>query len=397
MTAYPKTYRASRGWRIFLATLSLLAGILSFLGIIFFSVADFRDHFAVYLGGGICGLVTVSQVYLFLTALRSKIVLYPDAMEIHEVARSRTVRRDDVAGWRFTGASTLVLKLKHPVGKTISVSWFYTVDSEFEEWFADLDNLDVREVASGLDEIANDQSLGSHEQDRFERLAHARRLARGLNILGGVLSVWGLFFPTPYGLVVGLLLLAPWLAILTVRRSDGLIQFDERPNDVKPSVIALYLFPMLALTLRAVWDYETIGWIAPTIATVLIGSSLFAGQYAALRGVRTSRITLALLLVFAVVFYGFGAARHINALADSSDVQQMRYAVRDKYISRGKVMRYEVRLRAPNPNAPQVRSAQVTPDFYDTLKPGDSVCLAIHRGALWIQWFETGPCPAGTP
>jgi hypothetical protein len=98
-------------------------------------------------------------------------------------------------------------------------------------------------------------------------------------------------------------------------------------------------------------------------------------------------------LLFAFLCYGYGAALHINALADSSDIQLTRYLLRKKRISNGKTVRHIAELDKADPGAPEVSSAEVTPYFYGMLKPGDSVCLAIRRGALRIQWFSAGPCP----
>lgn len=398
MTVYPRTYRVSRGWQVFLIGSSLTLGFPSLYGIVYFASGhEAETKSAIYLWVGICLIFAALSAYLILTTLRSKIVLFADHIEIHELTVTRTMRRDEIAGWRITAGPALILERKKPAGQTISTAWVYKADSEFDEWLAEVDNLDVRQMESAVNEIADDDNLRGNEHERFESLARVKRLTRVLNILGGTLFVWGVFLPKPYDVVIGLLLVAPWLAVLTVWRSGGLIQFDERPIDLKPSVAFLSLFPMLALAFRAALDYETVGWIAQTVAALLIGAALFAGQNAAHAGVRANRITAVVAFLFAFLAYGYGAAIHINALADPSDIQQIRYLLREKYVSKGKVTRYRVRLNKVHRDAPEVGSAKVTPYFYDMLKAGDSVCLAFRPGALGIKWFSAGPCPPGTP
>ncbi len=398
MAAYPRTYRVSRGWQIFLIGSSLILGVPSTFGVLYFASGREADtKGATYLLIGICFIFAALSFYLLLTTLRSKIVLFADRIEIHELTVTHSLRRDEIAGWRINGSPGLILEQKHPAGKTISTAWLHKADPEFDHWFSNLDNLDEREAESALREIADDDSLGSDEEERFESLLRATRLTRLLNSIGGALFFWGVFLPRPYEVVFVLLLLAPWLAALFAWRSSGLIQLDGRPKDVRPNLSFLALFPMLALAFRAVLDFETVGWVTQTVAALLIGGALFAAQEAAHAGVRGNRLTTVVTFLFTFLAYGYGAAIHINALADSSDIQQTRYVLHEKYVSTGKVVRYRVRLTKAHLNTPEVSSAEVTPYFYDMLKPGDAVCLAFRPGALGIQWYSAGPCPPGTP
>lgn len=398
MTAYPRTYRVSRGWRVFLIGSSLALGMPSLFGLLYFASGHRADkESTTYLWIAICVAFVVVSAYLVLTMLRSKIVLFADRIEIHELTVTRILRRDEIAGWRINGSPGLILQSKYPPGKTISTAWVYKADPELDQWFAELDNLDEKEAESAIDEIAANDSLGVDEQERFETLARAKRLTRVMNVLGGVLFIWGVFLPRPYEVVIALLLVAPWLAALTAWRSSGLIHLDGRPNDVKPNLVFLALFPMLALTLRATSDYQTVGWMRQTVVALLIGAALFAVQRATHSDVRSNRTTAVLTFLFAILAYGYGAAIHINALADTSDIQQTRYVLREKHVSSGKVVTPKVRLDKAHADTPDVDTAEVTPFFYDMVKPGDSVCLAFRAGALGIKWFSAGPCPPTTP
>jgi hypothetical protein len=39
---------------------------------------------------------------------------------------------------------------------------------------------------------------------------------------------------------------------------------------------------------------------------------------------------------------------------------------------------------------------QVPSRTYDALNVGDSVCIALHPGALGLSWFTADACPAPT-
>lgn len=398
MTVYPRTYRVSRGWQVCLMGSSLSLGIPGVFGIVYFASGHQADtKSATYLWIGICVIFAALSVYLILTTLRSKIVLFADRIEIHELTVTRTLRRNEIAGWRINASPALILERKHPVSKTVATAWVYKADPELYQWFAEFYNLDEREADFAINEIADDSSLGRDEQERFASLARAKRFTSVLNTVGVALFVWAVFLPRPYELVIGLLLVAPWLGALIAWRSGGLIQFDERQNEVKPNLVFLTLFPMLALMLRAVLDNETVGWLTQTVAALLIATALFGVQYVAHPDVRANRMAAVVMFLFAFLAYGYGAVIHINALADSSDIQQTRYVLREKYVSTGKVIRHKVRLKKAHLDTPEVDSAEVTPYFFDMLKPGDAVCLAFRSGALGIKRFTAGPCPPGTP
>lgn len=401
MSTYPRTYRATPGWRLFLVGLSLVLGIPSLVGIWYFTSGhEAQTNGADYAGLGISLFFAGMSVYLMLSTLRSKIVLFADRIEIHELTVTHTLVRDEIAGWRLSNDTipgVLRIERKVPPRRKISTAWIYKADPEFGQWFASLDDLDAREMESAIDEVANDRTLGSSEQERFERLSRAKRAARLLNLSGGVLFAWGAFAPRPYELVILLLLVAPWVAALVAGRSGGLIQFDERRNDAKPSLAFLVIFPMLALMLRAALDFQTVGWMPQALAALCIGTALFLAQRVAHADVRANRVTAVVTFLFAFLVYGYGAAIHVNVLADRSDLEHTRYRLREKYVSSGDVTTYKVKLDKLDAKAPDVDTAEVTMYFYEKLEIGDSVCLSFRRGALGITWFSAGPCPPATP
>lgn len=397
MSKYPRTYQATRWWKLFLLGGALLLGIPSVIGLAYCLTGQVtNDKGQMYWLAGSCLFLLALSAYILLSTLRSQVVLFAEHIEIHELTTTKRMHRGEISGWRLA-ASSFIIELKHPPGQIISTAWIYTWDSEMDDWFSQLDNLDDKEMESFLDEIADNNELGAEEQERFQKLQSVARLTRVLNIVGGGLLAWAVFFPRPYTLVVLLLLLAPWLAALVAWRSAGLISSDESSNNLKPNLAVFWLAPMIALSLRAILDYQTLGWVTQTVAAVFIGSSLFSAQLAAYPDLRANRPRAALTLAFALLAYGYGATIEINALADTSDIQQTRYLLRAKSISSGKVTTHNADLEKVDPLSPTVESARVTEYFYKMLKPGDSVCLAFRPGALGIKWFSAGPCPPGTP
>jgi hypothetical protein len=99
MVPYPRTYSVTRGWRLYLIGGSLVLGFPSLLGVWYFgSGHEVHTKNASYLGVGICLIFVTLSVYTILTTLRSKIVLFADRIEIHELTTTRTLARDEIAG-----------------------------------------------------------------------------------------------------------------------------------------------------------------------------------------------------------------------------------------------------------------------------------------------------------
>jgi hypothetical protein len=76
-----------------------------------------------------------------------------------------------------------------------------------------------------------------------------------------------------------------------------------------------------------------------------------------------------------------------NALFDHSSPTTYAVRVEDKYVSRGKTTKYNLKLGPWGPK-PTSNTLQVSRATYEPIHAGDLVVLDLRRGALGINWYS---------
>src|SRR5262249_6521993 len=150
----------------------------------------------------------------------------------------------------------------------------FPADERFQEWFASLPNLDVRDQLKSQEEIENDREIGASPEERKRALRRGQRLEKGLKAFGFVTAAWTFVYPHPYRLVIAILTCLPWVALVIVARSGGLFRIDKLKTDAHPSVSGILLFPCFLLPLRSMLDFPVVDWKHAVLLACAIGSIL---------------------------------------------------------------------------------------------------------------------------
>jgi hypothetical protein len=383
---YPRTYRVSRFWRgSFLVCAAVLMVLTFFVGRAAVTSEAWLAVLAALFGG--------LGAYCLLLALRSRVTLHPDRLEITEAWRTRVFDRGQFSGWRVNSATTpsiLVLERSKTGRRPLNVGNIYRFDEAFFDWLGDVPNLDDRETMQSLEEVESDPDLGLTPDTRLDALARAARLARWLNGAAVAVFLWAFIYPSPYEAVVGVCALAPWIGIILAARSRGLFRIDQQRNQARPHLPSLFILPSFALLLLAVLDLDLLWPAAAIWPTVVIGLGLFVAARRADPTLRRKRSTALAVLAFALV-YGFGAGVHANVLLDRAPQATYTAAVLSKRIRTGKYTDYVLHL---GPWGPQRGDGDITVvrSLYEGIQPGDSVCVHLRPGALRIPWYTVERC-----
>jgi hypothetical protein len=312
-------------------------------------------------------------LYGILTAVRSRIVLYPDRMEVREFWRKRVLVRDQFSGWRVL-TSTLIGFIPHQAGqRTVRISQIYKFDDLFKDWLAALPNLDLQENLKSQEDIANNTELGSTPEERMQKLATARRLARWLHLVAFATSLWAIAYPRPYGAAVAILACLPWAAVWAAWHYRGFLRIDMQMNDAHPDLAGLFLLPAVALTLRVLIDVNLMEWTQAIAPACIIGGILFLAAMRADPMLAPKAWSKIVLLFFALV-YGLGAGLQANSLLDRSAVTT--------YMTRVSAKREKsLMLGAWGPKR-DTTVVHVSRSVGASVKPGDTVCVDLKPGAL---------------
>lgn len=392
-TLYPRSYRASRGYAIFVNFFSGMIAVGGCLGIWFLATAHAKNPFGAAILIVACLAFVLLGAYNIAATRRYLVTLRSDAIIVQSVFSSRTLFRTEIAGrrnLRTQYVSTLLLVPLTPDQKKLKLALLMQRDEAFEAWLADIPDLDEAEVAESQKQLDADPDLGFSSDRRAQQVANAKKTAITLTALTVVAFFWALFFPRAYIPVVSTLILLPLIALGLLIRSRGIYQVEGRRNDARPSLALVFLFPGIALWVSSMRGLHLLAWkpILPVAILIAIGMTVLIA--ASDDATRKRPLALVPILLFGVA-YGYGFTTEMNVLLDRSRAQTFQVVAFDRHVSHGKSTTYYLDLDpwGPQPVATQVAVPQ---SLYNATSPGATVCVDLHSGALRIPWYVVGPC-----
>lgn len=323
-------------------------------------------------------------LYGILTAVRSRIVLYPDRMEVREFWRKRVLMRDQFSGWRVH-TPTLIAFIPHQAGqREVRISQIYKFDDLFQDWLAALPNLDLQENLESREDIASNTELGSTPEERLQKLESAGHFARRAEFVAFAVFMWGIAYPRPYVVTVAMLAGLPWVAVWAARHYKGFLRIGTQTNDAHPNLAGLFLLPAIALALRVLMDVNLLEWKQAIAPACIIGGILFLAAMTADPTLAPTAWSKVALIVLAMV-YGWGAGLQANSLLDRSAATTYTTRVSAK-------QEKSLLLGAWGPKR-DTTSVHVSRSVRALVEPGDSVCVDLKPGALWVGWYTVRRCP----
>jgi hypothetical protein len=107
-SVYPRVYRASGGWLIYLTLFGLLLALGGISGTWFFTATSLPNPQSRLWLVGLCFAFVVLSIYFLLSTFRSRVVLFADRIEVEELTRTAVLSRQEVRGWRSLSTSPRV-------------------------------------------------------------------------------------------------------------------------------------------------------------------------------------------------------------------------------------------------------------------------------------------------
>lgn len=388
-------YQPSGGWRAFLLIISLLLGGFSAAGVWYFgTMHEVRSAHAAIWMVGICLVFVFLSGVLIALLFRSRVILRPDSVESRELFSTGKLFREDILGRRLQqnprGPASLVLVPRDSSRKPLKFATFYNFDATFWDWIVSLRDLDREDQRAVEREILENPEIGATPEDRLAALTTAKRLATFLTVVACAIGAWGWFYPEPYRLVIASMIVLPWLAVVITMRSGGLFRIDAKRGDPHPTVAVAFIVPGCVLALRAMNDVNLTEWRTALYFSLLLAFALAITTVIADRSLRSQKLTMFVLILFAIA-YAYGAILEINTIFDRSGSTIFSTQVVKKEIVSGKSADYQLYLAPWGPQR-ETNEVSVSRQWYETIQPGDTICPALHQGALHIRWYTVHPC-----
>ena len=235
-----------------------------------------------------------------------------------------------------------------------------------------------------------EQVRGQPSPERASRRANARQLSRAALSIAVAMTVWGIYCPQPYEVVIAALAVLPWCGLLIIARSHGFFHADDK--GIYRGIAALAALPALVLALRALQDVHLLVWWEALPLTA-IGAAAFIfivtkadHRLAKRRGGITGMLCVACA-------YAYGISAEADMLLDPSPPQSFTPTVLDKHTSGGfrnpRTYHFTVGPWGPRREADNIT---VSMETFHAIKRGEAVCISLRPGALWIPWYVSETC-----
>ncbi|MBL8211508.1 MAG: hypothetical protein JNK87_12380 [Bryobacterales bacterium] len=288
-------------------------------------------------------LLTAASIAVFVSTLRARVVFYEDRLCCH-LFGTQTVRREDVVGWRID-AGEVFLALRDTRQEPLRVPWGAGNDPRVRAWLGDL--------PEGVSEREDDSILLN---------------TVGFEIMNGIVAFW--FVITGHWSVAMMLVAAPFAAWMMSKWTGA-----------KPILGVLLVAPIL-LSIKTMCVTAVEPLLAFTLAAG--GCCVYCVLLAKLVGLPAapSPVLIALGLLF-----GYGAGMQLNTQFDMAKPVVYKSQVLRKYVSGGRRQARMVRL-GPWGQRGSGWAAEIRPERWEALQPGDQVCVQSRAGTLGVEWFD---------
>ncbi|MDX2067735.1 MAG: hypothetical protein SFV55_04870 [Haliscomenobacter sp.] len=391
-----KEYKTAKGWAIFIYIAApIMIGFL-FMPILLLLIPSWRTNetadffwFAVPIS-----LILIAYMIAGIAdTIVSKVTLTEQSIEYKNILFSRSIQLNEIKGFRIDD-KYLCIEPKTSGVKRIKISkYFGNLEDLIDFLDSKYHDLDELEAEERYQKIMENNSFGFSTSERQSQFQTARRSAKILNWVAGIIAAWTFFYPHPYLLAIIAAILCPIAAIVLLRLFNGLIHLEEKKNSPHPSVFLAFFIPSMALFLRAmldlnVYNFEKLWWLLPLMvlpltAVVLLGSREFDWR-------KGQSILMALVVLGITSAYGFGAILCTNCALDQSNAAEFHAQILGKDRSTGKTTTYHLSLEPLDFDYP-LDEAQVDKVTYQRVAISDTVRVLFFEGRWGIPWLEVRP------
>jgi hypothetical protein len=381
-----RVYRM-RGWQ---RTLYLVLGLLlCCVGAFIVFLARQNGHSGPSVAVAIIPLVV--GAYLVLLALRSRLIIDRDHIEVQNAFCEQSAELNDIKGFRTLNTrngSYWRLERKQGGRAIIIQKWFDCDD--LRAWFQQLTDLDEVGRNALLDEIRQDQHLGTTPDERLNALKQAKQVNIALSVLTIVMSIVALVYQGPVRLTAALVLALVPVMALYLLRSDPLLYAVGKPKrDPRTDLtIAVFVSGLGLMLVGVAVHFATykplLEWGALVAAIYIFAFSGFTQK-----GPRTPSFLLIMLIYGGM--YSFGFVMAADTLLDNSPSTTYATYVVGEHETHGRSTSYYLDLAPWGPFS-GTNKLSVSRSEYTRARNGDAVCLALRPGYLRAPWYTRVPC-----
>jgi hypothetical protein len=377
-------------YQVLLCVAALVLPALGFaIGAILYSAAHYRFLVLVVLFAVLGGYGTATAIRY---ALKCRIALWPDRIEIRNARRTVEIRRRDIVGYRRINSLRLLFWGRVPHRLTY-ISRFLRSDAELDRWIDSLPRYGAMLKLGETHDASSDRSLGPTRAERLARLRSAKIIETTSAMIGLGVAFWAWLYPVPYAWALLAAAAFPWIQLLVERLSGTNRFFGPRRWRMSLAVVffwfsGLFIVCPSPLIISDVYQAEP----TRTMALGLVGGGVLAAILMRwdVRLRRTCRVVAGTLI--GACLYAGGSLYAANVALDGSKPEIVNVEVTGKNVRHSAHGdRWNLRLGLPRGKR-LYRWIAVSKAFYDATSRGQFVCVHRHPGALGVPWMTVDDC-----
>lgn len=391
------TYKLARGWAMFIYIIApFWIGAFGYLLIAPLLPGGSEDAGMkrVYPIMAPISIVMIALMILgVIDVVKGKFIIAKDYVQSISAIGTRTLLLRDIRGFRVTDKYTFIEPFERHQ-KRIRISQYYAGMPAILAWLHEhYPDLDILESEQDKAAILDNEQFGSTPEVREQNLHRARTVARFLNWLGGGIGVWVLLFPVPYLPALFAASIYPIICLVILRYFKGLILLEEKKDKAYPSILFSLWLCLLALPIRAFWDFKILDYQHAWAPSLIIAAGLVFLFFAITKAIRltdAAKYFSATFLIILFFGYAFGLVLLGNCIFDETAPQRFQPTITDKRIVSGKST---TRYFTVTPFGPQHDTLEISVNktFYERADINDRININLKQGLFNIPWYSVHP------
>jgi hypothetical protein len=330
-------------------------------------------------------------LYLAALALRSRLIVDKDHLEVRGVFSEKYAELSDVEGFRTISTrngSFWRLQLKNGRGNVTIQKWFNC--DELQAWLQQIPDLDERDRNALLEEIKQAQDLGATPDERLLALKQASHLNIALTAL--VIAAAAVFFIYEGSIRLtasAILALTPVLVLYLLHKDPLLYAVGKPKRDPRADLIIAVLVSGMGLMFGGIAvnfvSYKVLfEWGALVAALYVFAFFTFTRKGPRVQGY------LIIMLIYGGL-YAYGLVTVADTMLDHAPAITFATSVIGEHEVHGKSTTYYLDL-APWGPFDRDNKLSVPHGEYLRAQMGEAICLALHPGYLHAEWYTRVDC-----
>jgi len=385
--AFTKAFANSKGKIItIIIVIALSIGGLYLISLAFHPTPNWPAVGSLLLAAVLMGIGALA----YLDATRLVLTVDQYTLTLDRMFSSRSILLEEIDGYRSGEKDTFYILTKGG-GKPLSLPQNLDRRKELIEWFKEkYEDVDAREREKETEILLGSEQFGSTVEERTARLEMAGKVDKVATAAGVGALLWSLFYPSPYEVMMIVLLLLPWIAVFATWYFNGLLRLDKKKSSPYPSVVQLMFFPTLAALINVLRGYDLYrfgekAWSILIVGTLLASAVCNVACREAIAA--TSKKTLTYCCIVALAgLYSYSLLIFSNCYYDRSVAEVFHVEVTNKRISKGKSTSYYLSL-SPWGRYTDGKEVSVSKRFYLEVNQEDSVRVFLKKGQWDVPWY----------